>query len=433
MNMPPKSLESESRVVGGASRGLQLGMAALVALGVAFAVGVGRASRSVPVATPKEELGVLNPSQAHPPVPSGPQPVRTAPWGELTVTPLLLSNADAILGDPEFTQLPRRWFFRDKSREEILELLREAGVNGASLDVVGRDFALTSEPEGGWFSPTPDWTLSLPSQAHARIGRVLGGDWRNRGYFRPFINPRPDFDEWLRTNALSAAGKEIVRSAAYEIDETFRVSDTAELFAALPDDRERRIVARYLGRQRSLQIQLRLSPNSDIESLASYWGVGGRRAQAEALLEAHAQSGESALLDIVQLLPSTVRALINTYPPAGSMKNCCWTAAGFFNPQPAGDHLDFDGLLELVQRDYIEIPRPTRLGDLVVFCEDDDLPVHVVNHIAGDIVFTKNGIGSDVPWSFQRACDLVAGYGGDRPGFRLRAFRSRAIEGKRDS
>ena len=55
---------------------------------------------------------------------------------------------------------------------------------------------------------------------------------------------------------------------------------------------------------------------------------------------------------------------------------------------------------------------PLQFGDVVLFKNAEGIAVHACNHIAGDIVFTKNGRSPSSPWVFQHIKDVYYGYQG---------------------
>ena len=354
--------------------------------------------------------------------------VVTGAWGSLELSPITLINGRSVLHDPEFMRLPKTWFFEGMTMEGMLRFLSDCGVGDKQLAAVGREFRSGQDDRGAHFKPTVEWALSLPRATHGRIAERLALDWRNRGYFKPFVQPEEDFGSWLENSGLSPVGKEALEAAVYHRDGMVCISDFAEIFSLLSDRKERDVFAGMLGSHPSLRVRLKLTSESDIENLSNYWGVGGRQAQVAALLKGLQPLDESTLLEIVQLLPPMPRAKVNTYPRPGSMHNCAWSVLNFFADAPKGDYGAFDELSLFLDREFVEIPQPELLGDVVVFLDGDNQPTHTAVHVAGGVMFTKNGIGSEVPWNLVELGEVARMYGGSSSAPKIRVYRAKSIE-----
>ena len=65
----------------------------------------------------------------------------------------------------------------------------------------------------------------------------------------------------------------------------------------------------------------------------------------------------------------------------------------------------------MVARDYENATGALQFGDIIQFVKADSNTVeHSAVFIAGDIVFTKNGIGVTNPWVLMRYSDMEARY-----------------------
>ena len=109
-----------------------------------------------------------------------------------------------------------------------------------------------------------------------------------------------------------------------------------------------------------------------------------------------------------------MRATADTPTPS-----CYWTALNFaaerpdprllVNPRSPGD--ERTEVERRLREDYQPGAVPTQLGDLIVYRRlRDGEPLHLCAFVAADIVFTKNGFGSNNPWCLMRLTDVDALY-----------------------
>ena len=72
--------------------------------------------------------------------------------------------------------------------------------------------------------------------------------------------------------------------------------------------------------------------------------------------------------------------------------------------------IDIDETLTILKRDYHEITEASCLGDVILLLDHTTTPLHSMVSIAEDIVFTKNGISDDIPWSLGRFGQVADSY-----------------------
>jgi hypothetical protein len=147
-----------------------------------------------------------------------------------------------------------------------------------------------------------------------------------------------------------------------------------------------------------------------------YWGRGGRRTEIRPLLESAAGGGADRFIDVVHLLPPFAQNHLYCYPKlsAGDLDrpavvNCLWTSLNFFNPKPDDRFLDTAVALKALKEDYFIVESDFELGDIVAFLDEEGNIFHAAVYIAGDLVFSKNGISAMAPWTLS-SLDDVKGY-----------------------
>jgi hypothetical protein len=188
----------------------------------------------------------------------------------------------------------------------------------------------------------------------------------------------------------------------------------------LPNDDERRLFMNAVSRKRTLLAGLHLTPDSNVEAIIDYWGVGGRKRNVTPLLRALHHEGD-AKVNIVCLLPDFARDHIYMHPlssgvDAGGLKqDCFWSAMNFFNDPPDNRVNDMNYLRDLLKSDYASITQPTQMGDVVFLATAKDAVIHAAAYIADDVVFTKNGESYTQPWIFMHMEDMLDTYAVKHP------------------
>ncbi len=184
----------------------------------------------------------------------------------------------------------------------------------------------------------------------------------------------------------------------------------------LPSDAERKHFMKAVSRKRAVLARLRLDPDADVEKIAQYWGIAGRRKDVLPLLEALHRVERDCTLNVVCLLPSFARDRLYRYPFAapdanGVKEDCYWSAFNFFNNTPDNRINDFSYMGEVLRRDYYRIEGPSQLGDLIFLAVGAEKnAIHVAAYVADDLVFTKNGEDLRQPWMLMHMADMIESY-----------------------
>jgi hypothetical protein len=184
----------------------------------------------------------------------------------------------------------------------------------------------------------------------------------------------------------------------------------------LPDDAERRRFVKVLARKETMMARLRVSPESDVQALAAYWGVGGRRKDISPLLKAMQRVEGGTAINIICLLPHFVRDHLYTHPFATAgldtvKQDCFWSAFNFFKGDELIDRFnDMAYIREVLKKDYYTVTEPSQLGDLLLLSTRNEAVVHAAVFVADDLVFTKNGESYTQPWILMRKADMIDTY-----------------------
>jgi hypothetical protein len=211
-------------------------------------------------------------------------------------------------------------------------------------------------------------------------------------------------------------------------------SDWGVALRQIPDEAEKRLFMKTLSRKPSLLAEIRITPDSNIDQLANYWGVGGRRKDIEPLLSSIKNLKTNVDLSLIYLLPAFVRDRIYTYPfptsdGTGIKQDCFWTAFNTFNLTPDDKMCEMDYIAKTLEHGYYKIYEPSQLGDIICLSIGGKKVIHAAIFITTDIVFTKNGYDFTQPWVLMRKQDMLDTYAARYPTSTLQSiyFRKRSI------
>ena len=307
------------------------------------------------------------------------------------------------------------WRFRGGSAQSVSALFDEAKVP-EDLKAALLATAVTWQRHVGMtILPTPDVLLRLPLQSRQRIYEELAKSSFNPYHAAPLLIPRYLADEWLAHSPLSASHRESVRRLFWNQGGCFAFSDLPFLINTSQSTAEIRDCLRAWTLTRTVVVKVRIPTGAKLESFQRYWGAGENNDAVLPFLQAMGASVKDATIDLPQLLPPICRQLLYTYPSAasgvsGRFPDCNWTALNFFASDPDPYYLDSkSSYLELTQ-DYEPIPAASQLGDLICFTDKAGQIVHSCVHVAGNLVFTKNGAGLASPWLLVPYSDVEAIY-----------------------
>jgi hypothetical protein len=117
------------------------------------------------------------------------------------------------------------------------------------------------------------------------------------------------------------------------------------------------------------------------------------------------------------LLPPFARERLYRYrypgDPPGA--NCHFSALNFFEATMDPRLTNMAVCAEILQRDYAPAEDAPRLGDVVLLLAPDGEVVHTCNVVAGELVFSKNGIGEGQPWVITPLSRAIQTYAQERP------------------
>ena len=169
---------------------------------------------------------------------------------------------------------------------------------------------------------------------------------------------------------------------------------------------------RTLYQTPTLLLRLRVPEDSDVGALVRYWGAGGRAGAVRPLLEGLGRAHGDKSVNLSFLMPAFARTRLYTFPeagaaPAGPQQDCLWTALNFFNEMPDNRYLQGEYAEQALRASFEPTGDAPGYGDLIVLALPPGNLVHVCVYIADDVVFTKNGVGSQQPWVLMKIPDMM--------------------------
>ena len=356
----------------------------------------------------------------------------TGPWGQIEYTTIELERPDESLEMKEAVKVPPpRWTFENMSEGDLVKLLTDSNVPADQSRALTNRSCWSRLGNGWQIMPPPEAVLALSPQARLAIYTVLRRSAQNPLYFHPFHIAAAKFENWVKTSGLSEEKQDLLRRLAYTEGITTYLSDF-EVIEGRCSMEERKLFAKNISRNEALIMRLRVSPDSDVDTLVRYWGRGGRMKAMRPLLEslAHVQGG--AAIAVSYFFPEFARMRVHTYPdpstdPTAVRQDCFWTAMNFFNEEPDNRFLQADVIRKTLQSDYFQIATNWAFGDVIVVLENGQDATHMCTYIADNVVFTKNGVDPLEPWLLMKIPDMLVRYQNGSKPVTLLAYRKKGL------
>jgi hypothetical protein len=347
-------------------------------------------------------------------VPQDWTPSNKGTWGNMETIRFAIDLPDEYVFVPSVESLVR-WSFPGYSKEQVLAKLQLVGVPDG--DVKKLDTSAKWDTQGGVTSVEPGdpLVLGLAPEVRAKLYAVLVAFPQNEHVVDP-IWFRPGMVDWrLQDSGLAKESIDLLKKLLYPQGNLLLFADFEPALRALPNEAERRRFMQVVSRKQTLLARVNLEHDTDVEKIAQYWGVGGRRKDLYPYLNALHRVEKGANSNIVCLLPEFARDRLYCHAyvagdAQGVKQDCFWSAFNFFNDQPDNRFNDMSYVDSVLKRDYSAIAGPTQLGDLILVTVEGKSVIHAANYLADDIVFTKNGADFRQPWVLMRMADMIDTY-----------------------
>jgi hypothetical protein len=361
--------------------------------------------------------------------------IKSGHWGDIVTNDVLLDLPDELVVLPVSSK-DTQWFFEGYTWAMVLDLLKSAQLSDQALHAWITETPRQHDTDGIRLMPTDQQILDLSPETRSILYPILTGmsanaDEKDIACFKEEMLNQQLQDSRLSQKSIALLKRLLYRNPGSPL---LIFSDWYVALRQIPDEAEKRLFMKTLSRKPSLLAEIRITPDSNIDQLANYWGVGGRRKDIEPLLSSIKNLKTNVDLSLMYLLPAFVRDRIYTYPfpssdGTGIKQDCFWTAFNTFNLTPDDKMCEMDYIAKTLEHEYYKIYEPSQLGDIICLSIGGKKVIHAAIFITADIVFTKNGYDFTQPWVLMRKQDMLDTYAARYPTSTLQSiyFRKRTI------
>lgn len=323
------------------------------------------------------------------------------PWGNLQCQQIVLQIPEECLAVlPPAGKAPPTWWFKGYSSAALEELLQRAGLSEAEKrDLLNTDH-WSKSPGGILLRPSATTILSLSMEARSVLYSALAPSRENISQYAPFFWQTADEKSFFSGAMISEKAKSLIQRLSYRKGNLSLFADLGTLLEQFPDRTERIKIQKLLSSQPAVLVKLDITPESDIDGLIRYWGVGGLAKMEEPVLESAAKIPGGRSISLFAMLPAFARERLNTYPNAnaGNLTDSLWSAFNFFKDQPDAPPANGSFWNEQLKENYFPVFSDPRYGDILIVSRPDGSVVRAAVFLAGDLVFTRNGTSAWDPW-----------------------------------
>jgi len=363
-----------------------------------------------------------------------PPEISSGPWGDLQTWDIRLEQPAEYSGFESVTAEGPFWNFGTMSDLAVRAMMVSAGLSEDDADHLLKDCRVQSL-NGLVIRPDAAQLLGIKPEVRASLYRSLASIPGNRFQSIPYYVPGNDPGSFFGNDStLSGRVLPFMRKLCYRRNGYTYFSDPEIVLSQLSSQEERRDFLRNLTSQRAVFMSLLVRPDSDIDKPLNYWALampGVLLKDLRPLFESQHELRGRGSVSILYLLPKLAREKLFTSPlPPSSgqdrLPDCHWTALNFFRSTPDPQMSDNEYAARFISENYYQVAKPGLAGDLVLLLDDHNKVIHSSVYIAGDVVFTKNGINYAQPWILMHEKDLVGTFSGLDP-VKVAYFRRKGI------
>ena len=348
-------------------------------------------------------------------------PAAAPPGGWIEAEPMPLAIPDGVLPDGSERLRSPKWFFEGFTAQRLVRFLGSCDLRPVQRRILLDPKCCTVTSNGCEIAPPDSLVWSLSGRARQQIYNALGCLPQNYAQRFPLRFAVEEFEQRLAGSGLNEQEFNLVRRLAYTNSGTICFTDLDAVGHVLPPERFNDLLE-ALYEVPAYILRVRVTPDSDIESLTRYWGKGGRERLIRPLFKALTKVPGGAVLNVNYLLPPFARLRLYTFPeswgdPTTAQQDCMFTAMNFFNDAPDTNFLEADFCQEALKQKYTPVTDAPAYGDVLLFLDESGQIMHACVFVVDEFVFTKNGINRAQPWVLMRMPDVLAiYYGPNNPG-----------------
>jgi hypothetical protein len=347
--------------------------------------------------------------------------VHDGPWGTLTERKIQLELPVEYVMDDISRQRPEVWTFSGLDPGAVKTLLSKNGLTAAQAATVCAPNNVRADKSGTVLTPPADFLLSLDAATRGRLYTGLAGQKISQSFDCPFVFPGVTIESIYADKRLNPNDVSLLKHLVYDNGGTWQLSNYQLLMSQIPTADRRVAMARLLTRQSAVLVGLHITPDTDIDKLASYWGSipNVRIINIRPLMEAFKALPEGGDLPLYYLMPKFARDRLYTYPlppqPGDPIMDCHWTTFNFSSDMSDNRFNDPGFAVQYIQKNYYQISAPSQYGDILLLMNNNNEIKHSAVFLADDLVFTKNGSDFRHPWMVMHIADLLALYPASPP------------------
>lgn len=337
--------------------------------------------------------------------------IKRGPWGDLEYFPIMIEAPKELLKVEGIEETPVKWFFKRFTRNDVSRLFDNLNIPASQRDQLLSPGSLGVYAQGLTISPPREVLYDLKPAAFEGIYRVLAGMNEN-GNSRWEILSK-DVDLYGKMG-ISEKTISLLKKLSAPYGKYLVCYCMPYVLSAIEGYEEKANLIKALTTQHTMLIKLHITPQTDINALASYWGKAFWTTDVKAILESIKELPKGGRLDILELLPPLPTSLLYTYPlPENPMngtpviRNCSWAAFNFFRDPPDPKFSDANYVVEKLKSEYYPIESDPHFGDVMILLTPNDELLHTAVYLADGIVYTKNGDNPLHPWMFSTITDLI--------------------------
>jgi hypothetical protein len=350
-------------------------------------------------------------------------------WGRIEYQSVYLTAPETVLTEFPMPSPQARWSYADTTPAIVRGRLVDAGLDAVVCDRLFSDLRARRDEEGVLtLFPTSVEIEALKPTVRDAIYQELAKHPQNRFHHDAVLVPDGDTDAWLRGTGLPDHVVALIRQLVWREGDAVLFSDFSTVLGHAGSDSEARRWVRVLTRTRAVVAYLKVDASDDLTALRRYWSAGFHRKDSLPMLNATADLIGGGRLDLTHLLPPLPRRLAYAYTTpelerTGQAPNCHWTSLNFFNYTRQNIYLDLKLAASKVLEDYDRVTGAPTFGDVLFFLDDKGNAFHSCVVLADDLVFTKNGGNTVMPWIITRLTEVKQLYLHGKPGAAIVTFR----------
>jgi hypothetical protein len=360
-----------------------------------------------------KQVGVASASDRSKRLPNASIPCKPGPWGELTYTQFTIAAPDDMLPVRMIEANGTQWFMAGYTADSFISLMQSTTLTAEQQQQFLSPAVFHPVQNGIELTPSPDLIFGMPEDARGKIYQVLAQSPENDGQMN-FLS-KDTLDEQFNTSGISPETMGLFRKLCCQRGDYLMFSGVAALLSRISTYEEKLAFTKALTRQRTMLLNLHITPESDVDGLAQYWGKGCWGTDLRTIFQSLKAIPNGTFMNIMMVLPNLPAEEIYDYPsivdnpldgPAVN-RDCAWTSLNFFRDVPDPNFGRKDAVLKELDDNYEPIQGEPRYGDLVLIARPDGFLIHLAVYIADDIWFTKNGSNLVHPWMLSTSSNVL--------------------------